>query len=120
MNDITLVSLDPVSATASERDTLWRLRAALSIIGKSAEVAASFDDLLAQHPVLCTYLDEAARCGCDGMTVEAALAGACDGELSVGQILEAIARLLGLDPAQTVETYLPTARSLVAEGFLLA
>ncbi|ABL79917.1 MULTISPECIES: methyltransferase [unclassified Nocardioides] len=53
-------------------------------------------------------------------TVEAALAGACDGELSVGQILDAIARLLDLDPAQTIETYLPAARSLVAEGFLLA
>ncbi|MDI6910573.1 methyltransferase [Nocardioides sp.] len=53
-------------------------------------------------------------------TVEAALAGACDGELSVGQILEAVASLLDLDAAQTCAEYLPAARSLVAEGFLLA
>ncbi len=53
-------------------------------------------------------------------TVKAALAGACDGELSVGQILEAVARLLDRDAAATCEEYLPAARSLVAEGFLLA
>ena len=51
-------------------------------------------------------------------TVEAALVGACDGELSVGQILDALAQLLDLDPAETRETYLPVVRSLVAEGFL--
>lgn len=51
-------------------------------------------------------------------TVEAALAGACDGDLSVRQILEAVAQLLELDPAQTCADYLPAARSLVAEGFL--
>jgi hypothetical protein len=51
-------------------------------------------------------------------TVEAALVGACDGELSVGQILDALAELLDLDPAQARETYLPAVRELVAEGFL--
>ena len=51
-------------------------------------------------------------------TVEAALAGACDGDLSVRQILEAVAQLLELDPAQTCADYLPAVRSLVAEGFL--
>ena len=53
-------------------------------------------------------------------TVEAALVGACDGELTVGQILDALAELLDLDPAQTRETYLPTVRELVVEGFLEA
>ena len=52
-------------------------------------------------------------------TVEAALAGACDGELTVGQILDAVAQLLDRDPAQTRATYLPTAQELVREGFLL-
>lgn len=51
-------------------------------------------------------------------TIEAALAGACDGDLSVRQILEAVAQLLELDPAQTCADYLPAVRSLVAEGFL--
>jgi hypothetical protein len=53
-------------------------------------------------------------------TVEAALVGACDGELGVGQILDALAQLLALDPVQTRATYLPTVRELVAEGFLEA
>ena len=51
-------------------------------------------------------------------TVEAALVGACDGDLSVGQILDALAQLLDLDAAQTRTTYLPAVRELVAEGFL--
>jgi methyltransferase family protein len=51
-------------------------------------------------------------------TVEAALVGACDGELTVGQILAALADLLALDPATTRDTYLPAVRELVAEGFL--
>jgi hypothetical protein len=53
-------------------------------------------------------------------TVEAALVGACDGELSVGQILDALAELLDLDTVQTRATYLPIVRDLVAEGFLEA
>ena len=52
-------------------------------------------------------------------TVEAALVGACDGDLSVGQILDAVADLLDLDPAQTRATYLPVVRELVREGFLV-
>ena len=48
----------------------------------------------------------------------AALAGACDGELSVGQILDAVSQLLELDPAETRATYLPVVRELVDEGFL--
>ena len=53
-------------------------------------------------------------------TVIAALVGACDGELTVGQILDAVASLLDLDAAETRATYLPQVRDLVADGFLLA
>ena len=53
-------------------------------------------------------------------TVEAAFYGACDGELTVGQILDALAHLLELDPAQTRDTYLPVVGELVSEGFLEA
>jgi hypothetical protein len=53
-------------------------------------------------------------------TVEAALVGACDGDLTVGQILDALAHLLELGPAQTRDTYLPVVRELVSEGFLEA
>lgn len=53
-------------------------------------------------------------------TVTAALVGACDGDLSVGQILDAVSTLLDLDTAETRATYLPVVRELVAEGFLTA
>ena len=51
-------------------------------------------------------------------TVEAALVGACDGELSVLQILDAVADLLDRDAAAVRSTYLPVVRDLVIEGFL--
>jgi hypothetical protein len=51
-------------------------------------------------------------------TVEAALAGASDGELTVGQILDALAVLLDRDRDELAAAYLPAVRSLVREGFL--
>ncbi|WP_340539182.1 DUF7059 domain-containing protein [Nocardioides sp. GXZ039] len=51
-------------------------------------------------------------------TVEAALAGSSDGELSVGQILDALAVLLELDAAEVRTRYLPAVRELVEDGFL--
>jgi len=53
-------------------------------------------------------------------TVEAALVGACDGELPVGVLLAALAELLDRDPAELRAAYLPVVRELVAEGFLTA
>lgn len=51
-------------------------------------------------------------------TVEAAFLGACDGDLTVGQLLGALAALLERDEAELRETYLPVVRELVGEGFL--
>ncbi|SEC21059.1 Methyltransferase small domain-containing protein [Nocardioides exalbidus] len=51
-------------------------------------------------------------------TVEAAFLGACDGDLSVGQLLGALGALLERDVAELQETYLPVVRELVGEGFL--
>ena len=51
-------------------------------------------------------------------TVEAALVGACDGELTVGQILDALAQLLDADATETRAGYAEKVRELVAEGFL--
>jgi hypothetical protein len=53
-------------------------------------------------------------------TMVAALAGASDGELTVGQLLDAIAQLLDRDPTETRATYLPVVRELVDEGFLVS
>ena len=51
-------------------------------------------------------------------TVEAALIGTCDGDLSVGQILDALATILDRDPADLRAAYLPVVADLVREGFL--
>jgi hypothetical protein len=53
-------------------------------------------------------------------TVEAALVGASDGDLTVGQILDALAQLLDRDAGELRATYLPTVEDLVEEGFLTA
>lgn len=50
--------------------------------------------------------------------VEAAFLGACDGDLSVGQLLSALAQLTDTDADQLRTTYLPVVRELVGEGFL--
>jgi hypothetical protein len=51
-------------------------------------------------------------------TVEAAIAGASDGELALGQILDALALLLERDRAELATAYLPVVQSLVREGYL--
>ena len=51
-------------------------------------------------------------------TVEAALVGALDGDLSVGQVLGALAQLLEGDEDELRSAYVPVVRDLVAEGFL--
>ncbi len=51
-------------------------------------------------------------------TALAAMVGACDGELPVGAILDAVAQLLDLEPGATREQYLPELAAMVAEGYL--
>jgi len=50
-------------------------------------------------------------------TVEAALAGVCDGTIPVGPLLDAIAELIGQDPAVLRERTPVSLRGLIAEGF---
>jgi hypothetical protein len=52
-------------------------------------------------------------------TVMAAFVSVCDGDLTAGQALEAIAALLEQDPAEVRAAALPVVRELVADGFLL-
>ncbi|CAN5648629.1 hypothetical protein BH10ACT10_BH10ACT10_14650 [soil metagenome] len=51
-------------------------------------------------------------------TVEAGLVGACDGDLTVGQILDALAGLLGGDVTGLRQDRTAAVRELVADGFL--
>ena len=49
----------------------------------------------------------------------AALVGACDGELAVGAIVDAVAQLTAVDAEALRAELLPRIRALVADGFLL-
>lgn len=51
-------------------------------------------------------------------TVEAGLVGASEGDLTAGQILDALASLLARDAADLRRTYAGSVRELVADGFL--
>jgi len=51
-------------------------------------------------------------------TVGAALVGACDGDLTVGQIAAALAQLLDDDGDRVLASCLPLVRELVEEGYL--
>jgi hypothetical protein len=51
-------------------------------------------------------------------TALAALVGACDGELTVGQIARALAELLERPTQDVVSGLLPAVRALVADGLL--
>ncbi len=51
-------------------------------------------------------------------TAQAALIGACDGELPVGAIIDAIAQLLDADAAALRAELLPRVRGLLDDGFL--
>ncbi len=51
-------------------------------------------------------------------TLLAGFVGACDGDLTTGQILDALARLLDIDPAEVRRDYIPQVRRLVVDGFL--
>ncbi len=51
-------------------------------------------------------------------TASGGILGACDGELALGTIIDAVASLLGLDPAATRRHALVVIRRAIAEGFL--
>ena len=100
------------ATTASTRAAAWSLRARRRRRRPSARAGAEDPETIVLRQQ--RGLRRARRAD----TVEAALVGACDGELTVGQILDAVAQLLDRDPAEVRETYLPVVRELVAEGFL--
>ena len=51
-------------------------------------------------------------------TALAAVAGACDGDLPLGVLLDAVAGLLAVDAAALTVDLLPRLRALIEQGFL--
>ena len=78
-----------------------------------AEAAAAIDER--GHRRVTRYL----RCGAHvDPAGTAALVGACDGDLAVGVLIDAIAELLEVDAALLRADILPRVRELVFTGFL--
>jgi hypothetical protein len=82
-------------------------------------VQETYGDPGAEHPETIVLRQRRGLCRARRVdTVEAALAGASDGELPVGRILDALALLLDRDRDDLAAAYLPVVRSLVREGYL--
>ncbi|NUU25126.1 MAG: transferase, partial [Streptomycetaceae bacterium] len=74
----------------------------------------------AEDPEYVVLRQQRGMCRADRVdTVGAALAGASDGRLTAGAIVDAIAELLGEDRAELRDAVTGPLRSLVADGFLL-
>src|SRR5699024_7976301 len=52
-------------------------------------------------------------------TLGAAVVGACDGELTLGQICAALAHLLEVDEQRVADDVIPTVRGLLSDGVLV-
>src|SRR5699024_8928893 len=52
-------------------------------------------------------------------TLGAAVVGACDGELSLGEICAAVASLISAEEADVIADVLPTIRGLLTDGLLV-
>jgi hypothetical protein len=83
-------------------------------------VQETYGDPGAEHPETIVLRQRRGLCRARQVdTVEAAVAGASDGELTLGQVLDALAVLLERDRVELAGIYLPAVRRLVAEGFLI-
>jgi hypothetical protein len=106
-----------VEAWASAQHAVVDERSRLSL--RVDVVQETRGDPGAEHPETIVLRQQRGLCRARQVdTVEAALAGASDGELTVGQILDALALLLERDRDELAASYLPAAQSLVREGFL--
>ena len=74
----------------------------------------------AEHPEsIILRLQQGVRRGRQVDTVEAGLVSASDGDLTAGQILDALAMLLERDAGELRQTYASSVRSLVDDGLLM-
>lgn len=103
--------VDALEASEDVLDVAWQLAPDATQItygGVGAEDPAAITVQLEQGPRRSARLD----------TIETGLLSASDGELTAGQILDALATLLGQDRADLRASYAPVVRELIADGFL--
>lgn len=103
---------DVLDAAADVLDVRWRQAPTLT--------QETFGRAGAQDPeAIVLRLGEGLRRAAQVDTVQAGLVGALDGELTAGQVLDALAQLLDRDAAALREEYRPVVHELVADGLLL-
>lgn len=106
-------------AAIGAHDDLGRLREARPLV--AAGVLERRELVPGAVDLTHVYLVDSVRRGLvvEASTALAGLFGACDGQLSVGQILGALADLLHTEEDELSATVLPAVRELVAEGLLV-
>ena len=113
-----LAGHDALGALDAHRD-LGRLAAARPVV--AAGVVERRELLPGASDPTSVHLVDTLRRGLvvQASTALAGLVGACDGELTVGQVTAALAQLLDTDEAALAASLLPAVRELVAEGMLV-
>lgn len=104
--------VDALDVDADVLERRWRLAADARQV-THGPVGASDPATITVH------LEQGPRRAARVDTIEAGLLSASDGELTAGQILDALATLLGRDRAELRTSYAPVVRELVADGFLV-
>lgn len=105
-------ALDEAADGSGVLDRRWR------IAPDARQVAVG--QVGAQHPGTITVtLDRGLKRHVRVDTVEAGLLGASDGELTAGQLLDALATLLERDREELRSAYAPAVRDFIADGFLI-
>jgi hypothetical protein len=94
-----------------------------ALAAHDAQAALGDAELLARRLTTASDVTETRQGGGFGRSVQAdpalaGLVGASDGELSVGQIVGALAQLLEVDEQSLTASVLPAVRALVDDGFL--
>lgn len=103
---------------AYDRDDSWLDQRPVRTASVIEERSGAPGDADPQHIVV--RQQRGLRRGREMDTVEAAFYGACDGELTVGQIADAVAVLLELEPEAVRSEVVATARELMVTGFFEA
>lgn len=104
--------VDALAAADDVLDVRWRQAPALT--------QETFGPAGAEDPeAIVLRLGDGLRRAAQVDTVQAGLVGALDGELTAGQVLDALAHLLDRDPATLREQYRPVVHELVADGLLV-
>jgi hypothetical protein len=108
-----LDAVDRLSEMSDDQVLQYRWRLADDVVEETTGIPGQADP---QHILLRQQRGFRRAIAVD--TATAGILGACDGELSLTEIIASVAQLIGTDPAQLTREAVPRARELLLDGFL--